>query len=148
MVHLNIIVGHLNINSLNNKSQALQYVINRNLDITLLLKIKVDDSFPSVQFMLQSYGISYRLDRNSNGGGLLLYGRKDILCKFLQVKSDCHIESIRVEINLKKTVGSLMTHTILVKPLYQTILSVLITSQMNKAKRIKISCFWETLIPR
>ena len=128
MVHLNIIVGHLNINSLNNKSQALQYVINRNLDITLLLKIKVDDSFPSAQFMLKSYGISYRLGRNSNGGGLLLYGRKDILCMFWQVKFDCHIESIRVEINLKKRVGSLMTHTILVKPLYQTILSVLITS--------------------
>ena len=121
-------MGHLNINSLNNKSQALQYVINRNLDITLLLKIKVDDSFPSAQFMLKNYGISYRLDRNSNDGGLLLYGRKDILCKFLQVKSDCHIESIRLELNLKKRVGSLMTHTILVKPLYQTILSVLITS--------------------
>ena len=82
-----IIVGHLNINSLRNKFEALQFIINRNLDIILLSETKLDDSFPSAQFMLKNFGIPYRLDRNSNGGGLLLYVRDDIPSKFLKVKS-------------------------------------------------------------
>ena len=79
-------MGHLNINSLRNKFEALQYVINRNLEI-LLLETKLDDSFPSAQFMLKGYGIPYRLDRNSIGGGLLLYVHEGIPSKFLKVKS-------------------------------------------------------------
>ena len=81
-----IIVGHLNINSLRNKSEALQYIINRNRDIILLSETK----------------LAYRLDRNSNGRGLLLYVREDIPFKFLKVKSDCNIESICVEVKLRK----------------------------------------------
>ena len=96
-----IIVRYLNINSLSNKFEALQFIINRNLDI-LLSETKLDDSFPSAQFMLKNFGIPYRLDRNSNGGGLLLYVREDIPSKFLKVKSDCNIESICVEVNLRK----------------------------------------------
>ena len=74
-----IIVGHLNINSLRNKFEALQFIINRNLDIILLSESKLDDSFPSAQVMLKNFGISFRLDGNSNVGGLLLYVREDIV---------------------------------------------------------------------
>ena len=96
-----IIMEHLNINSLRNKFEALQFVINRNLDI-LLSETKLDDLFPSAQFMLNNFSISYRLDRNSNGGGLLLCVREDVPSKFLKVKSDCNIESVCVEVNLRK----------------------------------------------
>ena len=50
-----IIVGHLNINTLRNKFEALQFIINRNLDI-LLSETKLDDSFPSAQVMLKNFG--------------------------------------------------------------------------------------------
>ena len=40
-----IIVGHLNINSLRNKFEALQFIINRNLDIILFLETKMNDYF-------------------------------------------------------------------------------------------------------
>ena len=53
--------------------------------------------------MLNKFGIPYRFDRNSNGGGLLLYVREDIPSKFLQVKSGCNIESVCFEVNLRKT---------------------------------------------
>ena len=102
-----IIVGDLNINSLRNKFEVLQFIININLDIILLSETKLDDSFPSAQFMLRNFGIPYRLDRNSNGGGLLLCVRQDIPSKFLKVKSDCNIESICVEVNLRKRKGFL-----------------------------------------
>ena len=52
--------------------------------------------------MLKNYGILYWFERNSNNGGLSLYVRDDIPSKFLKVKSDCNIESICVEVNLKK----------------------------------------------
>ena len=42
-----IIAGYLNINSFRSKFEALQYVIDRNLDTNLLLETKLDDSFPS-----------------------------------------------------------------------------------------------------
>ena len=96
-----IIVGHLNINPLRNKFEALQFIINRNLDIIRLSETKLDGSFPSAQFILKNFGILYRLDRNSNGGGLLLYVREDIPSKFLKVKSDCNIESICLKRNLR-----------------------------------------------
>ena len=68
-------------------------------NIILISETKLDDSFPSAQFMLKNYGISCRPDRNSNGGGLLLYVHEDIPSKFLEVKSNCNIESICVEVN-------------------------------------------------
>ena len=80
----------------------MQYIINRNLGIILLSKTKLDDSFPSTQFMLENFGIPYRFGRKSNGWGLLLYVREDIHSKYLQVKSNCNIESICAEKNLRK----------------------------------------------
>ena len=57
-----IIVGHLNINSLKNKFEAFHFIINRNLDIMVLSEAKLNDSFPSAQFMLKNFGTPYRLD--------------------------------------------------------------------------------------
>ena len=74
-----IIVGHLNINTLRNKFEALQHVINRNLDIILLSETKFDDSFPSAQLILKGY-----LDKKSSSGGLLLYVGEGIPSKFLK----------------------------------------------------------------
>ena len=85
-----------------NKVEALQFIISRNLDIILLSETKLDDSFLSAQFMLKNFVIPCRLDRNSFGGGLLLYVRQDIPSKFLKVKSDWNIESICVEVNFRK----------------------------------------------
>ena len=95
-------MGHLNINSVRNKFEALKFIININIDIILLSETKLDGSFTSAQFMLKNFGIPYRLNRNSNGGGLLLYVCEDIPSKFLKVKSDCNIESVCVEVNLRK----------------------------------------------
>ena len=97
-------MGHLNINSLRNKFEALQYIINRNLDIILLPETKLDDSFLSAQFMLKNFGIPYRLNRNLNGGELSLYISEDIPSKCLKVRSNCNIESICVEVNLRKRI--------------------------------------------
>ena len=42
-----LILGHLNINSIRNKFEALKFVIDHNIDIFLISETKLDDSFPS-----------------------------------------------------------------------------------------------------
>ena len=44
---------------------------------------KLDNSFPSEQSLIKSYSTPLRLDRNQNGGDLLLYVCKDIPCMIL-----------------------------------------------------------------
>ena len=67
-------------------------MINKNIDVLLISETKTDSSFPSVQFHLEGYATPYRLDRNANGGGTLLYIREDIRSKLLN--SDLSIERI------------------------------------------------------
>ena len=98
----NLILGHLNINSIRNKFDALTYTINNNVDILLLSETKLDESFPSAQFRIKGFTEPYRSDRNSNGGGLLLYVREDIPSKLLKSNIVHDIETISVEINLGK----------------------------------------------
>ena len=52
--------------------------------------------------MLHGFSSPYRLDRNSKGGGILLHIREDIPSRFLNSKSKTGIETISVEINLRK----------------------------------------------
>ena len=45
----NVVIGHLNINSLANKFEALKVIIVDKLDILVLVETKLDDSFPEKQ---------------------------------------------------------------------------------------------------
>ena len=56
----------------------LEEVVKDKIDIFLISETKLDSFFPSGQFVIKSYSTSFRLDRNQNGGGLLLYVREDI----------------------------------------------------------------------
>ena len=97
-----LILGHLNINSIRNKFEALKFIIDNNIDISLISETKLDDSFPAAQFLIKGFSAPYRFDRNSKGGELLLYIREDISSKILTYSSNCDIETPLVEINLRK----------------------------------------------
>ena len=43
-----------------------------------------DNSFPEEQFFIKGYSEPFRLDRNSNGGDLLVYVKEDISSKQLK----------------------------------------------------------------
>ena len=51
---------------------------------SLISEAKHDSSFPSGQFLIKGYSAPLRLDRNQNGGVLLLYVREDIPCNILK----------------------------------------------------------------
>ena len=95
-----LIFSQLNINSLRNKFEFLQHIINKNIDVLLISETKIDSSFPSTQFDLEGYAIPYILDRNANGDVILLYIREDIPSKLLN--TDSSIEIFFVEIRLRK----------------------------------------------
>ena len=44
----------------------------------MITETKLDDSFPASQFLIQGFCTPFRLDRNENGGGILLYIRSYI----------------------------------------------------------------------
>ena len=93
-------MAQLNINSMRNKFQFLEKDICANLDILLILETKLDDSFSSAQSLLDGFSKPYRLDRCSNGGGILLYIRDDIPSRLLSNSNKT--ESIFTEINFRK----------------------------------------------
>ena len=98
-----VIIGYLNINSVRNKFDALKEVASQSLDVLMIAETKLDATFPTGQFAIEGFATPFRLDRNANGGGILVYVRSDIPSH--QVKSykfSEGIECISFEINLRK----------------------------------------------
>ena len=82
-------------------------LIKGNIDVLLITETKLDSSFPITQFLIEGFSPSYRLDRNSYGGGLLLYIREDIPSKAINGLG-FNIEAFFVELNLRKKMASSM----------------------------------------
>ena len=78
----NLIIGHLNINSVRNKFSSLQRTVLSKTDILLLCETKIDDSFPDSQLFAGGFKI-YRKDRTKTGGGLLLYVNENLPGKII-----------------------------------------------------------------
>lgn len=72
----NAFVAHLNINSIRNKFEELK-LLNDSLKAWILIKTKIDCSYPDDQFRLQGDNMYHR-DRTKGGGGLIAY-----FCKFI-----------------------------------------------------------------
>ena len=68
----------------------------------MISETKLDDSFPTVQFLLHGFSAPYRRDRNLKGGGFLLYITEYIPLRLINSKPKTGIETISVEINLGK----------------------------------------------
>ena len=87
-----LIFAHLNINSIWNKSDSLADIIKDNIDILMISETKVDDFFLVGQFFLDGFGTPFRLVRNRNGGGIILFVRNNIPAKVIST-DDRPIES-------------------------------------------------------
>ena len=97
----NLIIGHLNINSVRNKFEMIAEII-KDFDIFLISKSKLDSTFPNAQFKITGFKI-FRYDRNRFGGGLLLYVNDKIPSKFLDKHFiSSNIELIAVEFHQNK----------------------------------------------
>ena len=71
-----IIIAHLNINSIRNKFAFLTVIVEDNIDILMISEPKLDDSFTDSQFLIEGFGKPFPLDRNRNGGGIVVYSER------------------------------------------------------------------------
>ena len=60
----NIIIAHLNINSLQNKFEVLKSLVLGNVDLLIISETKIDESFPLNQFIIEGFSSPFREDRN------------------------------------------------------------------------------------
>ena len=112
-----IVVARLNINSLRNKFDYLIKQITGNIGILMISETKLDSSFPTGQFLINGYSEPFRIDRNSQGGGIMLYVREDIPPKLLGVETS-PTEGFYVEINLRKKNDTFVAPITLTKPTF------------------------------
>ena len=90
----NVIIGNLNINSFPNKFDELKVLVNGMLD----------DTFPVSQFHIHGFSKPCRLDRNRNGGGVIMYVREDIPSKILtKYVLATDIEVLFIELNFRRS---------------------------------------------
>ena len=97
-----MIIDHLNVNSVRNKFETLSLSLAQHVDILMLSETKLDSTFTSIQFLINGFSVPHRLDRNSKGGGILLYVRDKIIVLPLNRYSlPPHIEILFFELNLR-----------------------------------------------
>ena len=77
---------NIDINYLRNKSDSLIGHIRGNIDILMVSETKLDESFPIGQFIIEGFGVTYKVDRNANGGRIILFLRENIPTKLLYRK--------------------------------------------------------------
>ena len=96
-----IILAPLNINSLRNKLDLLIDQIKGNVDVLAISEKKLHDLCPAGEFKIPGYASLFILDRNQNGGGILIFVREEIPVKFLSSKEK-PIEAFFFELNFHK----------------------------------------------
>ena len=75
----------------------------QHIHILVLTETKLDDTFPTAQILVTGFSEPYRLDRNRNGVGVIIYSCEDIPKK----RPDKHvfpynIEGLFDELNFRK----------------------------------------------
>ena len=74
----NMIIGHININSLRNKYDPICSILQNGLCIIFTLsETKLDESFPTAQFHITNFVLHLK-DPNAHGGGVITYIRSDL----------------------------------------------------------------------
>ena len=95
-----LVLAQLNINSFD----SLKYLVKDKIDLLVVTETKLDESFPSTQFSIDGFSTPVRLDRTSQGGGIIIFIRENISHKGLEkISSDTDDECIFMEITLRNS---------------------------------------------
>ena len=95
--------------------------IKGSIDIFMIPKTKLDDSFPQGQVLIEGFHSPFRFDRNKTEGGILLYAREDILAKVLSHDFPT-AESFLSKLFFMKRSGLLVAHIIRIRTISKIIL--------------------------
>ena len=99
----NIIIGHLNVNSVKNKIFSIKTYFQNYLDLLVLAETKLDQTHPTAEIFIEGYRKPFRKDKSKHSGGLLLYVSEEIPSREL-TRHTCpnDIQNIVIELNLRK----------------------------------------------
>ena len=101
-----MVIGTLSINYLSSKFDDLKILISGMFDILMITETKLDDTYPVSQLHIDGYSMPYGLDRNRNGGRVIIYARKNIPSTVLRKDLFSNdIEGIFVKIIYRKVSG-------------------------------------------
>ena len=90
-----IIIAQININSIRNKFEFLFDAVSENFDVLFFSETNLDSYFPKAQYVVEGFTEPYRLYRNRNGGGIMIYIRDDIPSK-IPTNANMNIEVLLV----------------------------------------------------
>ena len=90
---------HINIYFIRNKFDMPASQVEGNADVVMISETKLDDTFPVDQFIFEGFRKPFRIDRNKNGGGILLFVREDIPARLLSIEK-APMESFFIDLNL------------------------------------------------
>ena len=99
----------------------LSSMVKDSIDILMVSETKLDSSFPQAQFRMEGYAPPFRYDRESHGGGILLFIREDIPTKIISITPLKDFEGIFVELNFRKKKFYYVVPITLIKILSQII---------------------------
>ena len=92
-----------NVNSIRHKfCELLPLTTECKVDILAIAETKLDDSFHSAQFNMCNYKL-YRQDRNSHGGGIMIYVKDCIPHRLINEHTGIHmgVEFMTIELSVK-----------------------------------------------
>ena len=94
-----IIKSHPNTYSIKFKFESLVRFVINNLDIPIVSETKIDDTFPIFNSRFFKTAFTWL---HSQGGGILLYVREDIPCRYIkQITLNNSFEGFFAELNLR-----------------------------------------------
>ena len=76
---IDLLIGNLNITSICSKFNQTKCLLKGKDDILTITESKLDNSFRTTHFLIDSYSKPFRFDRNRNAVGVLLNVREDSL---------------------------------------------------------------------
>ena len=73
-------------NFIRNKFDWLASQVKCNANAIMIYETKLDDTFLVDQFVIEGFSKTLRIDRNKNGGDILLFVRKDIPPRLVSIE--------------------------------------------------------------
>ena len=99
----NIIFSHLNINSIRNKFNHLQYILKSSVNILIVEDTKIVQPFSLAHFLIEGFLKSLRLDLLDRSSGLLVYVKSYIPSRqLIKFKTPSTIQELPFEMNLRR----------------------------------------------
>ena len=93
-----------NTNGIGHKFQSSISIIKNKVDVIMISETKIDDSYPLNQFQIEGYSSPFRLDRDSHGGGIMIYFPDYLPCKMIEsYLLPQNVECMFIEMNIRKT---------------------------------------------